>query len=115
MDTFMYPTSVKFLSWDSGAPPVDDLNIHRLSENIVNDILYRRSYGQSDQVLFPWGNDFQHYFAIDDYNNLDKLIDYINKNSSVSGVRVQYSTLNDYFTAVGQESVDWPSVGPQDW
>ncbi len=46
---------------------------------------------------------------------MDKLVTYINQNTSVSGVQVQYSTLNDYFTAVANAKVDWEVVGPRDY
>jgi hypothetical protein len=34
------------------------------------------------------------------YKNMDLLIEYINQHSDDLGIRAQYSTLSDYFTAV---------------
>ena len=109
LDGNMYCTPVNGLEWDDAFsnPPVDDKNILSLSNAIVENILYRRAYGRTNQVLFPWGCDFQHYWAQNDYMNMDKLIAFINQNTSASGVRVQYSTLTDYFNAVAAEPVDW--------
>ena len=42
------------------------------------------------------------------YDNWDKIIDYINARTEEFGVRIQYATLDDYFQAVNKENVDWP-------
>ena len=107
MDQFMYTTAVQGIEFDAGDPPVDDLNIDLLASRIIDNIKLRYSYGQTSNVLFPWGTDFQHYFMVDDMNNFDLLVDYINKKTNETGVRVQYSTLSDYFNAVANESVAW--------
>ena len=107
MDKYDYFTAVRGLEWDAGDPNVDLLNIDKLSMKIVDNIINRRAYGQTSHVLFPWGFDFQHYFMVDDMNNFDLLVDYINKKTNETGVRVQYSTLSDYFDALANETVAW--------
>jgi epididymis-specific alpha-mannosidase len=46
------------------------------------------------------GDDFDHTQAVWDFENMDKIISYVNQNSSYYGVTLQYSTLGEYFAAV---------------
>ena len=54
-----YSTPCGGLKWDDGNPPVNSTNINKLANGIVDVILGRASAFHTNNVLFPWGTDFE--------------------------------------------------------
>ncbi len=90
MDRYMYGTAVRDIEWDAGDPAVTPANIQELAERIVNNIKERAAWYRTSEILFPWGNDFQHYNATKDFDNMDQLVDYINAHQAEYNVTVKY-------------------------
>lgn len=111
MDQYSYPVAVDGIEWSWGDRPVTDLNVDTLSGWIVDNVKRRREWFQTDDVLFPWGNDFDHALGAWDFDNMDQLMTYINQRSSTYGVTVQYATLGEYFDAVYNQNLTWPTLG----
>jgi hypothetical protein len=62
---------------------------------------------KTNNVLIPFGCDFNFQNAWMKYKNMDKLIDYINEHSFELGIRAQYSTVSDYIQAVHDSNQVW--------
>jgi lysosomal alpha-mannosidase len=59
-------------------------------------------------VLIPWGCDFEHVNAGEDYALMDQIIENINGNYSTYGIDIFYSTAPRYITAVKAMNYQWP-------
>ena len=88
--------------------PITDGNIATRAQNLVNELVRRSAWYRSTKLLVPGGDDFRWQNAAVQYNNWDKLIDYINARPDQYGVSIQYGTLSDYFGALNAEPVTWP-------
>ena len=95
--------------------PITDLNIAERAQTLATELLRRAAWFRTPYLLVPGGDDFGWKVASVQYNNWDKLIDYINARSDTLGVRLQYATLSDYFGAVhaaaaaaAGANVTWP-------
>jgi alpha-mannosidase II len=66
----------------------------------------RSSSFKTRHLLVPFGDDFKFKNAERQFANMDRLMEAINKDTSntYGGMKVQYSTLSDYFAAVSKES-----------
>lgn len=60
----------------------------------------RASAYRTPHLLVPFGDDFKFKAADRQFGNMDRLMEHINANSDSLNMRVQYSTLSDYFQAV---------------
>merc|ERR1712130_71825 len=74
----------------------------------VDMLRKRASYYSTNNLLFPFGNDFTFINAHKQYKNMDKLIFYINLNRERYNVHIQYSGLNNYFDILKKEKKKWP-------
>ena len=77
---------------------VDDLSGLLLDQFRKKSQLYG-SYNNHDVIIFPLGDDFRYTSlkeAHDQYENYEKLIDYMN-NKAEYNVNVRFGTLKDYF------------------
>jgi hypothetical protein len=81
-------------------PPISDANIKQRAELFVQEVKTRANWFRTSHLLVPWGSDFRYVDSGWVFFNSDKLIKYINDNSASLGIRVRYSTLSDYFSAV---------------
>ncbi|KAF2068926.1 hypothetical protein CYY_009755, partial [Polysphondylium violaceum] len=99
-------------------PPINESNINERASILVEIIKQRSSYYRHNNLLLPFGSDFRFQDATVEFINMDKLIKYINTNTSF-GVNIQYSTLDDYFDTVFQEVVNvnetFPEIQGQDY
>ncbi|KAF2069784.1 hypothetical protein CYY_008891 [Polysphondylium violaceum] len=111
-------TGFDFEADPSSNPPINETNIYERACFLVEIIQQRSALYRHNNLLLPFGNDFRFQNATLEFTNMDKLIDYINSNSSW-GINIQYSTLSQYFDTVFQEIVNvnetFPEIQGQDY
>lgn len=95
--------------------PVTGDTIRSYAETMVANIKQRAAWFRSTEVLWPWGCDKQFFNSSVQFENMDPLLDYINKHAQEYGVRVQYATLSDYFRALYSENLTWDVRNDQDF
>mmetsp|Transcript_3370 Transcript_3370/g.4180 ORF Transcript_3370/g.4180 Transcript_3370/m.4180 type:complete len:766 (-) Transcript_3370:54-2351(-) len=86
---------------------VTETNVHRRAYEYAQVAKKRAAWFKTNNVLIPFGCDFNFQNAWMKYKNMDKLIAYINEHSEELGIRAQYSTLSDYFAAVRASGETW--------
>lgn len=105
-----------------------------VADQLVRNFKLRSSWYSTNNLLWPFGCDFNYQNAVQMYKNMDRLIgmsrgnldresaalsltraliaEYINNNNATFGVHVQYALLSDYFNAVNaaqkQQGFSWP-------
>ena len=62
----------------------------------------------TDDILVIFGDDFKYYNAPWAYNNLDNIINYMNKNYKHKYI-FKYSTPSDYIDALSKHNIQWPT------
>lgn len=91
--------------WEEpGGIPLNEGSIRGLASQFADECKKRSSAYRTDQLLVPFGDDFKFKAAEIQFGNMDRLIREINKQSGALGVRIQYSTLSEYFAAVSKEA-----------
>uniref|UniRef100_A0A8C4RHH9 Alpha-mannosidase n=1 Tax=Erpetoichthys calabaricus TaxID=27687 RepID=A0A8C4RHH9_ERPCA len=103
----MFPDPPKDGIYPNMSLPVTENNIYLYAKTMVNNIKQRSAWFRTSHVLWPWGCDKQFFNSSVQFQNMDPLIEYINKNSELFGVSVQYATLSDYFSAIHNSSLSW--------
>jgi hypothetical protein len=111
----MYCFPIDGIDWEWGSMPVEFLNIKSISDSVVNEIKNRNKSYRTNNVLFPFGCDFAHWWSTWMFYNMDQIMNYINNNSATYGVQVKYATLGEYFDAVHSANLTWPVRGPEDF
>jgi hypothetical protein len=88
----------------SAYPGVNNSNVRFYADFMVNNTRQRSEWFATDNLLWPFGTDFQHFNASEMMDSMDKVIDYISANNGLGGryegITVQYGMLSDYFAAV---------------
>ena len=62
----------------------------------------------TDEIFVVFGDDFKFVNALWYYEDLDKMINYMNENYSEK-YHFKYSTPSDYIDALQKHNVEWPS------
>jgi len=102
---YSFPSGFDF---EGGSVPITDANIASRAQTLVNELIRRSAWYRTNNLLIPGGDDFRWQNAAVQYENWDKLIDYINARSSTYGVTIRYSTLGEYFDALHATNTEWP-------
>eukprot|EP01122_Echinamoeba_exundans_P006391 TRINITY_DN1785_c0_g1_i2.p1 TRINITY_DN1785_c0_g1~~TRINITY_DN1785_c0_g1_i2.p1 ORF type:complete len:816 (+),score=182.94 TRINITY_DN1785_c0_g1_i2:502-2949(+) len=90
-------------------PPITPSNVQERAEHFASLILQFAAAYPTNNVLVPMGCDFRYVDAHAQFDNLDLLISYMQKNPSKFNMNVKYSLLSDYFDAVSAvPNVQWP-------
>ena len=109
------------LPWSYVAPPEflfekpGGLNLNSASSvaqaanKLVDSFKERATYYPSNTLMWPWGHDFMFVDAHKMFDNMDKLLDYINSHPEYK-VRVRYGTPTEYFQALHDEQVRFPML-----
>jgi hypothetical protein len=84
---------------DKGAKIPNENNILELSQGLANITKKRAGWFRTENVLIPWGCDYQYQNAELVYNSTDWIIDTINAHPEW-GVHVQYATPSEYLARV---------------
>lgn len=111
----VFPDPPKDGCYPNMSLPVSSRTIQQYAQTMVADIKQRASWFKSNLVLWPWGCDKQFFNASVQFENMDPLMDYINKFSDFFGVTVQYATLSEYFHALYHQNLHWDVRNEQDF
>lgn len=90
-----------------GAEIPNATNILRLAENLANITKERSAWFRSNNVLIPWGCDYQYQNAALMFRSTDMIIDTINAHPEW-GVHVQYTTATEYMLTLQATGVPLP-------
>lgn len=60
-----------------------------------------------NEVLLPWGCDFTYMSAQAEFANLERVVNYVNKNNAYN-ITLKISTPSDYIQALKKENIHWP-------
>jgi hypothetical protein len=89
-------------------PRIFDENVEQIVNNFVSMAKSRSQFYRHNKLLIPFGDDFAHREAFTSFVQMDKLIKYVNQNTSKSGVKARYAFLSDYVAAVNSLNLTWP-------
>ena len=93
---------------DNAELPTFKVNMEEKAQAFVNMVKTRATYyDNGNNLLITWGCDFTFLSAPVSYDNMDKLIKYVNANEERFGVHVQYAVFSDYIKAVHQHKKQW--------
>ncbi|KAK6493802.1 epididymis-specific alpha-mannosidase [Huso huso] len=95
--------------------PVSSDSLHLYAKTMADNIKERAAWFRTNHVLWPWGCDKQFFNSSVQFENMDPLMDHINRHSDELGVTVQYSTLSEYFQAVHNANLSWEVRDNQDF
>eukprot|EP01117_Protostelium_nocturnum_P005720 TRINITY_DN2065_c0_g1_i1.p1 TRINITY_DN2065_c0_g1~~TRINITY_DN2065_c0_g1_i1.p1 ORF type:complete len:1186 (+),score=493.65 TRINITY_DN2065_c0_g1_i1:3529-7086(+) len=88
--------------------PVDgNFDVAKRAQDTIAMLKMRSTWYKHKKLLIPFGDDFTHQQAVQDYNNMDRLINYINANTSSNGIKIKYAFLSEYIQAVHDLNIDW--------
>lgn len=96
-------------------PTIIGLDVKEKAESFVNTCKKRLEWYRTDHLLVPFGNDFAFSDAVNDFKKIEEIMNYINSHSDTFKLVVQFSTLDDYFTAVLNSKVQFPEVIDEDF
>jgi hypothetical protein len=84
-----------------GYPVGDGASVTARAAGLVAEIRGRARAYRTEHILVPFGDDFKFQFAPRQFENMDKLVAAINVPGAFPGFSIRYSTLSEYFDAVG--------------
>lgn len=87
--------------FEDRVPTIEDHNINERANTFVDQIKIRAKSYLSNLIMVPFGDDFKFQQASLQFNNMDKLIDYINRNTHYD-VQIKYATVSDYIYTLHQ-------------
>ena len=94
------PIFTHVLDTHYGTPKLLGLNTQSLVLELVPILKKRLQWFKTDQLLLPFGGDFNFKVAGSQFAIMDAVMKYINANSSTYNLTMRYSTLSEYFNAV---------------
>jgi hypothetical protein len=68
----------------------------------------RSGYYRHNLLMIPYGDDFMHTHAFRSFDDMDDLMDVINRNPARYNMSVRYGGLKDYVYAVHKLDLEWP-------
>lgn len=102
--------NTKDQSWfqDNEALPTYKVNAKEKADAFVKMVKERATYyDNGNNLLITWGCDFTFLSAPISYDNMDKLMKYVNDREDEYGVHVQYAVFSDYIKAVNKHKKQW--------
>jgi len=103
-------TGVSGFDWEEGAPHIDANSVSNRARDLSNMMRARSAAYRTRHLLVPFGDDFKFKAADRQFANMDRLMDHINSNAAQYQMRIQYSTLSDYFSAVSAAREKFPVI-----
>ena len=79
------------------------------AKSLLNHLRDKASKYQTDDLLVLFGDDFAYSNASRNYDNMDRMIEYMNEHHSDEFV-LQYSTPSDYIDKIKEYDIDWPTA-----
>ena len=82
-----------------GGPPINDTSVVPFVTRMAVSVAERAAWlpPDSDVLLWPWGCDFEFQNASQMFDNMDRVIAFVNARSEQLGFTLQYATLREYF------------------
>ena len=90
-----------------GTPKLHGLDAKLLADELVSILKKRLQWFKTDQLLLPFGGDFNFKIAGAQFTVMDAIMKYINANSSIYNLTMRYSTLSEYFDGVMTSGVTY--------
>ena len=97
---YKHYSAPKGFDWEEKNPLVNDNRLPKLAAKYVKLIKGRARSYRSDHIMVPFGDDFKFKRSDRQFQNMDKLIEYVNERKKEFGVVLRYSTPSEYFKAV---------------
>jgi lysosomal alpha-mannosidase len=100
-------------AWEYGDIPIQDdprlfdLNVKERADLFASLVLSRSASYKTNNILVPFGCDFQFQNALMNFKNMDKLMKYINDRSDIYNMTLFYSTPSMYIDSVHNAGVSW--------
>eukprot|EP00771_Trimastix_marina_P004190 gnl/Trimastix_PCT/936.p1 GENE.gnl/Trimastix_PCT/936~~gnl/Trimastix_PCT/936.p1 ORF type:complete len:968 (+),score=289.54 gnl/Trimastix_PCT/936:140-3043(+) len=91
-------------------PPITPENAHERAAKFVDICRERGAWFKHNALMIPFGCDFTFKNATVMYENMDKLIDYINAHSAEFDMRIQYGSVSEYVDHVHALDLQWGVV-----
>jgi hypothetical protein len=90
--------------------PTFGVNLRSTADAFAKMARSRAVWYRHDQLLIPYGNDFDHQNAFKSFDDMDELIRYINTDPDHRGynMTIKYGGLADYVKAVNDIGLTWP-------
>ncbi|KAL1514294.1 hypothetical protein ABEB36_003573 [Hypothenemus hampei] len=100
--------------WKVPPVPITDENVAERAALLLDQYRKKSKLFKTNVLIAPLGDDFRYDHVTEwdvQYNNYQKLFDYMNKNLKLH-VQAQFGTLSDYFKAVRKEKAlsEFPSL-----
>lgn len=97
--------------YDADQPFVDDkqfktYNAEEKAIELLNYIQEQAAHRRENHLILPWGCDFTFANARLNYDQMDKIIKFVNEYNKVN-VTLRYSTPSEYLDALKQDKVKW--------
>ena len=89
---------------------LDGYNVESRVADFVARARWQANHTRGEHVLFTMGSDYQYEAAEEWFENMDKLIKYVNARTATTGVSATYSSMDEYVAAkLADTTVDkWP-------
>ena len=78
---------------------------HKATE-LINYIQDSADHRREQHLLLPWGCDFTFSNAKQNFDQMDKIISFVNRYNT-KNITLQYSTPSQYLDAVKKDNVEW--------
>lgn len=104
-----YTSPAQFLFENQPKGLLQPEEVERLAHELVNSFKVRAQAYSSKLLMWPWGHDFQFVDAHRMFDEMDKLLNYINSHSEFN-VHVKYATPSEYFDALHKEERSYSLV-----
>jgi len=111
-DYYYPPGNLNFGGDDNTQPIMDDstledYNVDQVVNTFLSTVANFMNFTRGQDTMMMMGTDFSYENAYTWFNNIDKLIHYVNLNTSIHGVHAYYGTPSMY-TSAKLNYVQWP-------
>jgi lysosomal alpha-mannosidase len=118
-DNYCFPmqSGFDFEADSTSNPPVTNENIKERATQYAQQVRLRQPMWRTSTMLMLHQCDFKYQNAALQFDNMDKIIDYINQNPTVFNMTIKWSLLSEYFTSLDSKypQSTFPSRGAQDF
>jgi len=83
-------------------------NAEEIAQKLIDGFANRSKVYLHDEMFIQWGGDFRFMDAFQNFQQLDRVIEYMNEYHS-DEYHVKYSTPSEYIDAVKQYNISWPT------
>ncbi|XP_065180763.1 lysosomal alpha-mannosidase-like [Sycon ciliatum] len=88
--------------------PTYGVNMVGIGEGVAKQAALRRPFFRHNNILLPFGDDFDHQNAYKSFQQMDKIVEYINSNSSLKST-IRYGTFGEYIRHLNTLNITWPT------